>query len=201
VLGIYSETVSQMVLCCGFTLRQCHKWYCAGDLQWDSVTNGTVLWIYTETVSQMVLCWGFTVRQCHKWYRVVDLHWECHKWYCAVDLQWDGVTNGTMLWIYSETVSQMVPCCGFTLRQCHKWHSAGVLHRDSVTDGTVLWIYSETVPQMVLCGGLPLKQCQIIPYCQYTEAVSQMASYCRFSRDVPTNIQYGAVYRSYGFYF
>ena len=43
---------------------------------------------------------------------------------------------------------------------------------------------------MVLCWGLPLKRCQIIPCCQYNEAVSQMAPYCRFSRDITANIQY-----------
>jgi hypothetical protein len=43
-------------------------------------------------------------------------------------LQRDSVTDGTVLGIYTETVSQMVLCWGFTLRQCHKWYRAGDLH-------------------------------------------------------------------------
>jgi hypothetical protein len=89
--------------------------YCTGDLQWGSVTNGTVLGPYTEAVSQMVPCWGLTLRQCHKWYRAGALHRG-------------SVTNGTVLGPYTEAVSQMVPCWGLTLRQRHKWYRAGALH-------------------------------------------------------------------------
>ena len=110
--GVYSETVSQMVLCWEFAARQCHKWYSAGvdsetvsqmvlcwGLQWDSITNGTmlgftvrqchrctVMGIYTETLSQMVLCWGLSLKQC----QIVP----CSQ--------------------YTEAVSQMAPYCGFS---------------------------------------------------------------------------------------
>ena len=70
----------------------------------------------------MAPCCQFTLRQCHKWYRAGDLHRQCHKWHRAANLHWDSVTNGTVLGIYTETVSQMVPCCQFTLRHFHKWH-------------------------------------------------------------------------------